>query len=332
MKVVDLKQRTPEWHAWRNAGVTASEAPILLGSPYKTPWRLWAEKCGLVLPEDLSGNPHVQRGIREEPLARRRFEDRHGVMLLPICGESSIEPVLRASFDGLTDDGRPVELKAPTEDNFREAVAREGESMLYRRYYPQVQAQIFVAEADQGMLSLHYGEAFMDLPVPRDERCIEQIVERARAFWECMVTGKEPPLDPARDLYLPSGSEQDAWLRLAAEYRQLNEKLSGYASEAKSVEKNLAALEKQFLALMGEFTLAESSGLRVSRFLQQGAIDYKAAFKALSPDLPEMELEAYRRKPAERVRITVRQEDGGRTEVPFEPEVLKQAAGSDFWF
>ena len=42
MRVVDLKQRTPEWHAWRNAGVTASEATVLLGSPYKTPWRLWA--------------------------------------------------------------------------------------------------------------------------------------------------------------------------------------------------------------------------------------------------------------------------------------------------
>jgi putative phage-type endonuclease len=139
-----------------------------LGSPYKTPWRLWAEKRGLVLPEDLSGNPHMQRGIREEPLARRRFEDRHGVMLLPICAESSIEPILRASFDGLTDDGRPVELKAPTEDNFREAVAREGESMLYRRYYPQVQAQIFVAEADQGVLSLHHGEDVLDLQVSRD--------------------------------------------------------------------------------------------------------------------------------------------------------------------
>ena len=87
MKIIDLKQRTPQWHAWRNAGVTASEAPVLMGSPYKTPWRLWAEKRGLVLQEDLSGNPHVQRGLREEPIARRRFEDRHGVMLLPICAQ-----------------------------------------------------------------------------------------------------------------------------------------------------------------------------------------------------------------------------------------------------
>ena len=45
MKVIDLSQRTPAWHQWRIAGVTASEAPIIMGrSPYKTPWRLWAEK------------------------------------------------------------------------------------------------------------------------------------------------------------------------------------------------------------------------------------------------------------------------------------------------
>jgi len=254
------------------------------------------------------------------------------VMLLPICAESSAEPILRASFDGLTDDGRPVELKALTEDNFREAVAMEGESMLYRRYYPQVQAQIFVAEADQGVLSLHYGEEFLDLPVPRDDRCIEQIVTRAQQFWECMRTGKEPPIDPARDLYVPSGSDQETWLRLAAEYRQLNEKLSGYASEAKGIEKKLATLEKEFLTLMGEFTLAESSGVRVSRFLQQGAIDYKAALKALKPDPLDSELEAYRRKAAERVRITLRGEEDQRIEVPFEPDLLNKVAGSDFWF
>ena len=45
MKIVDLPQRTPAWHAWRNAGVTPSEVPILMGSPYKTPWRLWAERA-----------------------------------------------------------------------------------------------------------------------------------------------------------------------------------------------------------------------------------------------------------------------------------------------
>ena len=332
MKIVDLKQRTPEWHAWRNAGVTASEAPVLMGSPYKTPWRLWAEKRGLVLPEDLSGNPHVQRGLREEPIARRRFENRHGVLLLPICAQSSDEPILRASFDGLTDDGHPVELKAPTEAKFRDAQANGSESELYRRYYAQVQTQIYVAESDKAFLSLIFGEEVLDLDVPRDDGCIVQIVERARVFWECIQTGKEPPLDPERDLYVPKGPELDAWLRLAADYRQFDEKRTPYVAELKAIEKRMAEMEQRFLAMMGEFTLAESSGLRISRYFRRGAIDYRAALLQLRPDIQESDLEPFRRKGAEQVRLTLRDDDDDRTEVPFEPEVLKLVAGLDYWF
>jgi len=332
MKVVDLKQRTPEWHLWRNAGVTASDAPILMGSPYKTQWRLWAEKRGLVLPEDLSGNPHVRRGIWEEPDARRRFEERHDVMLLPVCAESDEEPLLRASFDGITDDGVPVELKAPTEENLRDAKANGTQSEMYKRHYAQVQAQIFVSGADKGFLSLKWRNDFVDWEVPRDDAFISQIIKAARAFWECILTAKEPPLDMERDMYVPAGEELDAWLRLAADYRQLDEKLASYLAEAKPIEKKLAELEKRFLSMMGEFTLAESSGVRVSRYLQRGSIDYKAALLKLQAGIQEGDLEPFRRNPSEKVRLTLRDEGSKRIEVPFDPEAIKQAAGQDYYF
>ena len=72
MKVVNLSQRSPEWLAWRSQGVTASEAAAIVGrSPYKTLWRLWAEKTGLCEPDDLSANPFVQRGLQCEDQVRR---------------------------------------------------------------------------------------------------------------------------------------------------------------------------------------------------------------------------------------------------------------------
>lgn len=332
MKIVDLKQRTPEWYAWRRAGVTASDATVLLGSPYKTPWRLWAEKTGRLLEQDLSGNPNVQRGIREEPEARRRYEARHDVLLLPVCAESTEEPIVRASFDGLTDGGRPVEIKAPTEAYFRDAVENGTDSELYRRYYAQVQAQIYIAEADLGYLVLQCGEAFLDIEVPRDDAYIARLVEEARKFWELVRTGKEPPLDPDRDMYVPRGAEEETWFRLAAEYRRLDEKREAYAAEAEAIGKKLDALKAQFLQMMGEFMLAESAGVRISRYLQNGSIDYKTALKEICPNLTESELERYRREPSERVRITVRKEEDRRTVVPFNPEALKEAAGADVWF
>jgi putative phage-type endonuclease len=240
-----------------------------------------------VLPEDLSGNPHVQRGIREEPEARRGFEDRHGVLLLPICAESTEEPILRASFDGLTDEGRPVEIKAPTEANFRDAMENGADSALYRRYYAQVQTQVYVSESDLGYLALHCGELCLDIEITRDDNYIARLVEASRTFREYVRTGKEPPLDPERDLYVPKGADQDAWFRLAAEYRQLDEKQAVYAAEAEAIGKKLDELEAQLLTMMGEFTLAESSGVRISRYLQNGAVDYKAALKTFRPDFTE---------------------------------------------
>lgn len=53
MKIVNLSQREEDWLDWRRQGVTATDAAILLNrSPYKTRWRLWAEKTGY--PDDLT--------------------------------------------------------------------------------------------------------------------------------------------------------------------------------------------------------------------------------------------------------------------------------------
>ena len=44
MHIINLDQRTDAWKAWRNQGITATDSTVILGaSPYKTPWRLWAE-------------------------------------------------------------------------------------------------------------------------------------------------------------------------------------------------------------------------------------------------------------------------------------------------
>ena len=60
---------------------------------------------------------------------------------------------------------------------------------------------------------------------------------------------------------------------------------------------------------MGDYLAAEHSGLRVSRFQVQGAIDYKALLNALLPDVQESALDVYRKPSASRVRITCRDEE-----------------------
>src|SRR5690606_258328 len=135
MKIIDLSQRDDLWKDWRRQGITASDAAILLGrSPYKTLWRLWAEKTGYATEEDLSGNPLVQQGIRNEDLARQAFEARHDDLLLPVCVESIKHPLMRASLDGLRENGEPVELKCPSKATWEQVCAKGEDSDAFQLY------------------------------------------------------------------------------------------------------------------------------------------------------------------------------------------------------
>lgn len=353
MKIVDIPQRTPAWHQWRNEGISASEADIVLGvSPYKTKYRLYAEKKGLILPENLDRNPHVRRGIRLEPIARRAFEDRHNTMLLSVCAESDEHPFIRASFDGIDDNGIPVEIKAPTEANFRDAqcvgdpetssfISEEEfrdaqqnrkESKLYKRYYFQVQQQILVANSDSAWLSLYLNEReYLDIPIPRDDNVINAIIFEARKFWEYLKTNTPPERDPNRDVFIPSGAQLDRWNTLASSYHNAEDLILDYKSKIMVLEEEQTQIESNLLQLMGDFAHAESAGLRVSLYLQQGSIDFRAALKSLVPDLDPVVLEQFRKLPSERSRFTIKDEDNASVPYSME-EIMSSAQQDDFWF
>lgn len=99
----DLKQGTPEWHAYRADHDNASDAPAMLGcSPYKTRDQLIAELATGIVPEvDAATQRLYDSGHRAEALARPLAEEIIGKDLYPCTG--SLEGSrLSASFDGLT--------------------------------------------------------------------------------------------------------------------------------------------------------------------------------------------------------------------------------------
>ena len=310
MNVINLTQRTAEWHTWRAAGVTASEAAVILNrSPYKTPWRLWAERTGVTTPEDLSSKPCVQRGIQFEDQVRRGFEERHGTILLPLCAESSKHPVLRASLDGLSDDGAPVELKVPTDKTYQRVVSEGEQALAYRLAWVQLQHQLYVTQAQQGWLVFdpcRAGSAPLEFAIERDEGFLrDELVPACMDFWEHIQKGKAPPPDPSRDLYLPDGTALTQWTEAASDYRKLAEERQHLEQRLDALKASMAAHQGIFASLMGDFLLAETAGLRISRYWQRGSVDYQAVLKDVAPDLDSTVLERHRRKPSERVRVTL---------------------------
>jgi len=345
MRIIDVAQRTPEWNQWRAQGITASESAVILGrSPYKTPWRLWAERTGLARPADLSKNPNVQRGNRLEDSARQWFEQAYDTVLMPVCAESDREPLLRASFDGINDTGEPVELKVPSEKTYREVRDHGRASIAYRLYEPQVQHQLYVAGADKGWL-VFYQDAQQQtvFEIPRDPNLIRAIVGQGLAFWNAIVTGDEPEKNLTRDLFVPPPQIADEWAVLADRYRCAWTESKRIEAELKQSKDTMDAAQTALVALMGNALLAESAGLRITRFCAKGSVDYPALLKALLPELKPDGVERFRRKASERVRVTV-QEDSDKSVIAFDAQqrpqsiepvgtsASEQEAAMSFWF
>lgn len=101
MKIIQLIQGTPEWHAHRANHWNASDAPAMLGvSPYKTRAQLLREYAtGITQEVDAATQRRFDDGHRYEALCRPFAEEVIGEELYPCVG---VEGRYSASFDGLT--------------------------------------------------------------------------------------------------------------------------------------------------------------------------------------------------------------------------------------
>ena len=101
MKIVNLLQGSPEWHAHRAQHFNASDAPAMMScSPYKTRDELIAELATGVTPEVGAAQQRIfDAGHQFEALARPLAEEIIGEDLYPVVGADG---KYSASFDGLT--------------------------------------------------------------------------------------------------------------------------------------------------------------------------------------------------------------------------------------
>lgn len=114
VKLVNLKQGSKEWHKWRKAGVGASESAAILGI---NPWEsreglLESKTSGKEAADD---NVNTRRGKRLESTAREMYERMMGWKMRPVCALHDTHDFIRASLDGLREDGKLLlEIKCPT--------------------------------------------------------------------------------------------------------------------------------------------------------------------------------------------------------------------------
>jgi putative phage-type endonuclease len=160
VKILNLIQGTPEWHAYRSSHFNASDAPAMLGvSPYKTRDQLLREKATGITPDvDAATQRRFADGHRYEALARPIAERLVGEDLFPCVGEDG---KYSASFDGLTILGNVAFEHKSLNDKLRAVFAeidtmapeyREGPSaadLLPELYLVQMEHQCMVSGAER---------------------------------------------------------------------------------------------------------------------------------------------------------------------------------------
>jgi len=276
---INLNQNSREWLEWRKGGIGASDAPIIMGrSPWKTPYKLWVEKT--TGRSDFKGNKATERGHDLEELARECAEKDMQTMFLPKCYQHDEYPWMRASLDGINMEGEILEIKCPFTPHSPKSdhqTALNGK--IPEKYFFQLQHQLEVSGAKKGFFYSFDGEQGVAIPFERDEEFIADMLEKEKSFWEC-VQSLTPPKMTEKDCQLIEDKEA---LVKAKKVVELRKRLEGIQGELEPLEEDLKGYAQERNAIIG--------GLRVTRFVRKGGINYNAI-----PELDSVDLEGYRKQ------------------------------------
>jgi putative phage-type endonuclease len=141
-------QRTPEWYAYREQRLTASDiASVFNKNPFGTYRDLLAKKGLPADPNDdtwksMAVNPFIVHGVKYEPVATWFYEYLKDTTITEFgCLPHEDIPFLGASPDGISKDGVMLEIKCP----FSRPIY--GVPPIY--YWYQMQLQLEVAKLNQ---------------------------------------------------------------------------------------------------------------------------------------------------------------------------------------
>jgi putative phage-type endonuclease len=148
MKILNLVQGTPEWHAARLEHFTASEAPAMMAaSKYQTRTALLQLKHSGVAPEVSPAQQAIfDRGHAAEAAARPIAERVIGEELYPCTAVSDEHPHLLASFDGITMLGDVIWEHKLYNDELAAQIAADD---LDPHYFWQLEQQLLVSGAEK---------------------------------------------------------------------------------------------------------------------------------------------------------------------------------------
>lgn len=303
---------SPEWHAWRAAGIGGSDAPVigadggLCSRPSwaKSTFALWQEKTGAIQPLDLSRNPAILRGKNGEESARLMYERLTNIPVMPMFGEMDGFQFVHSSFDGMSSDGNLiVEIKCPSATVH--GMAADGQVVDY--YLPQLCHQAMTAWGHPEKW-LHQEVHFASfVPETGDLQVVPLLAVQLRAMTEKLLDLEIAFWDSVTSGVPPCGN---AWLAAAAVYK-------GAYAKAEAAEMEVVAAKATLISILGDGISLEGGGVAIRRSEVKGRVDYGDCLTALGVskdvDVRESWLDGFRGPSTETitVRLTGKSRKGG---------------------
>jgi len=276
-----MKQRTQEWIDMRKNHIMASDAPVIVGvSPWRTQNQLWREKLGLGPAQQ--ENSAMRHGIEREQDSRLAYQVYTGISVEPDIVFNPNIKYMGASLDGISrKKKRMVELKNPGEKDHQ--IAQSGK--IPEKYIPQVQHQLACVEhlgIDIGhYFSFRNGDMAL-VEFEKDQEYLDYLQKEEKEFWDMMVNFKEPALT---DRDYQDMSESSIW-------KEISSRCISRYSKIKDL-KNEDEEDRKILKEICNEQNAQGHGIKYTRFMRKGSIDYSKI-----PQLKDVDLEVYRGNPS----------------------------------
>lgn len=289
MKIVVHEQGSAPWLDWRLHGIGSSDAMVIAAHHGMIQKRDWMKSLNDLFDEKMSGidrvveNDRMARGKKYEPVARRAFEAKTGIVVQPLCGEMDTTPELRASFDGITFDGlETIEIKVPDEKVHE--LAKAGEIVDY--YLPQVCHQALAAwdvpSAWPAKAVANFGTYDPDA---NDLAVVRKPAVEYRDFAAELYRRELEFIEMLRSGVPPCGAE---FASLAARYLSLDREIKRLSEARDKYDEALKAIAKQRGATV------EGAGVSVIRQERTGTVNWKRLASEYS--IADDEIEKYRGK------------------------------------
>lgn len=269
-QVMNLKQNSPDWHAYRKIKIGASDAPIIMGvSPYKTVKQLFTEKTtGESTQFEHAG---MRRGHELEPQALALLNERYKSKLESVVLQSDIHPYLIASLDGFDPTLKiAVEIKCPNASDHE--LAKLGE--VPAKYYPQLQHQLMVSGLNEIVYCSFRDYDLVTVVIKADREYQQEMLEREKLFYKSLCTNE---LD---EVFAPKIVENHGIDSLFEELQRVRAEIKALTTPLQERED---ALKQAILALANNQSISTQTCSVIKR--SRTSYDYKTMAKDYNCDL-----------------------------------------------